>query len=108
MKDETEDLLALYRLGAHDQPSLLADEAVREAARRRRGPHPVAMIAAAGLVALMVSAHVTHQTPVVAVAKPATPPGLEEGRSRLVMLTLSPATERPGMALQPANYGGTR
>lgn len=110
MSDET-DLVALYRAGAREEPGVMLDEAVLQAARRRTFPHPAACAAIAAVAVLALVSH-NHRPPAdeidriaVAAAEPA-PPGLEEGRARLVMLTLSPATERPGMALQPAYHGG--
>jgi hypothetical protein len=109
-EDCSDRLAALYRAGAADEPDLLLDEAVLEAARRRPLPHPAALATIAVVLLLAVVAHNQPPAPVSAAAPiaSAVPPGLDEGRSRIVMMSLSPATERPGMALQPAYYGGTR
>jgi hypothetical protein len=109
MSDEVpHDLMALYRAGASEEPGVMLDEAVLEAAHRRTLPHPAAILAVAAVAVMAVVAHNHHpptdHSAAVVAAQPV-PPGLEEGRTRLVMLTQSPATERPGMALQPAIHG---
>jgi hypothetical protein len=110
MSDEIPtDIVALYRAGATEEPGTMLDEAILEAAHRRSWTRPAA-IAALVVVTVLAVGLSTHRqppsAPVPSAAQLTAPPGLEEGRGRLVAMSLSPATKRPGMGLQPAYDGG--
>ena len=104
-EERSEDLLAIYRAGAADEPDARLDAAILRAARRRDGR------AHATRVAMLVAACATLAVALNTLSPPqrlathsatAPRPGLEDGRARLFLLTLKSDTQRPGMAQRPA------
>lgn len=110
MSDEIpDDIVALYRAGATEEPGATLDDAILQVARRRAWTRPAAIATLAVVTVLAVGLSTYREppsAPVPSAAQRTAPPGLEEGRDRLVAMRLSPATKRPGMELQPAYDGG--
>jgi len=107
MNDEIpNNIVALYRAGATEEPSATLDEAILEAACRRIFPHPAAIVALAAVMVLAVLAHTHHPSvdgpePATAAAQPA---ALDAGRERY--LAIDATAQAPAMHARPASYQG--
>lgn len=106
MSDEiSPDIAALYRAGATEEPDARLDSAVLRLARRRPLPRLAfaalsVLLLALSIVALRPDNHVPPP-PAVASTEAALPPGMADGRGRL--LASSAVPERPGMNAWPVS-----
>lgn len=102
--DISSDIAALYRASATEEPDASLDAAILHAARRQ---HRVPQVALASFAVLLVAATViafqpsepTRPAPPTVSSEAHLPPGMADGRGRLLAIDAEP--QRIGMNVQP-------
>ncbi len=103
MTDE-QDLIALYRASATEEPDPSLDTAILRAVQRRQfAPIAGIMFATAACLALALTFGTTH-APLDRSQVASETPGLDQGRERFIARDLSPATDSPGLTVRPVAY----
>lgn len=102
---DDQDLIALYRAGATEEPDPALDAAILRAVQRRRMA-PIAGLFFATAACLALITFTMSHAPIEQASAVAQPPGLNEGRARFIARDLSPATDSPGLTIRPVANNG--